>query len=48
MTSAAVGLAAQVLGLAAEDVVVVTAGVPLGGSGRTNMIRVHRVEEVVR
>lgn len=31
-----------------EDLVVLTAGVPLGGPGRTNMIRVHRVGEVTQ
>jgi pyruvate kinase len=26
------------------DIVVITAGVPLGGPGRTNMLKVHLVE----
>jgi pyruvate kinase len=28
-----------------DDLVVLTAGVPIGGAGRTNMIRVHRTSE---
>jgi pyruvate kinase len=28
----------------AGNVVVITAGVPLGGAGRTNMLKVHVVE----
>jgi pyruvate kinase len=28
-----------------DDLVVITAGVPLGGTGRTNLLKVHRVGE---
>jgi pyruvate kinase len=30
-----------------DDLVVLTAGVPLGGPGRTNMIRIHRLSEIL-
>ncbi len=37
--------AAQKLGMVEQgDIVVITAGVPLGEAGRTNMIKVHRIE----
>ena len=31
-----------------DDLVVLTAGVPLGGPGRTNMIRVHHLDEIMQ
>jgi pyruvate kinase len=47
MTSGAAVAAVERGLLEGDDIVVVTAGVPLGGPGRTNMIRVHRVSEVL-
>jgi pyruvate kinase len=38
--------AAQARGLVEEgDLVIITAGVPVGGSGLTNMVKAHRVGE---
>jgi pyruvate kinase len=38
--------AARVRGLVEDgDLLVITAGVPLGGAGLTNMLKVHRVGE---
>lgn len=48
VTSASLEVA-QLLNLVKkDDLVVLTAGMPLGGPGRTNMIRVHRPFEVIQ
>ncbi|MHB0878390.1 MAG: pyruvate kinase alpha/beta domain-containing protein, partial [Anaerolineae bacterium] len=47
MTSGAARSAVSQGILQPSDLVVLTAGVPLGGPGRTNMIRIHRLSEIL-
>ena len=47
MTTGGVEIAQQLGLVGGDDLLVLTAGVPLGGPGRTNMIRVHRVHEIL-
>jgi len=48
MTAGAVSLARELALVEPDDLVVLTAGVPVGGPGRTNMIRIHRASEVAQ
>ncbi len=47
MTTASLDLAVRLGLVDRDDLVVLTAGVPLGGPGRTNMIRIHRPSEIL-